>query len=99
MRVTAVYPRCYVEHSLIKRMIDDVCDEGGDGWGWIMTSDPDHWAAALYNELLNIGWEKERIQYEKRPEGIYITIDQEGWTFSKTICHQPEFYDAIYKIE
>lgn len=101
MKVTAVYPRWHEEHNLITKIIDDVFGEGGDGWAWIQTSDPNKWATAIYNELLNTGWKKDVVHIvpHYKEECINVGIDQEGWTFSKNECSNPECYDVIYKIE
>ena len=99
MKITAVYPRWYEEHNLITRIIDDVSGEGGDGWGWIQTPDPDKWANALYNALLNIGWKQEAIEYSKKPNGIHVIIDQEGWFFTTVECDKVDWYDMVYRIE
>lgn len=98
MKVTIVHPRWYEEHNLIKRIMDDVFGEGGDGWGWIQTDDPHSWANKVYHKLLEHGFDATIVNHHK--DGcINVGIYQEGWTFSKDECMVPECYDVMYKIE
>lgn len=99
MKVTIEYPRWHEEHSLITRILEDVCGEGGDGWSWIQTSDPNKWSTIVYNELLSLGNQKEDIVIEFVDRKYIIGIGQECWVFSTKECDCPEFYDAIYRIE
>ena len=99
MKVTIIHPRWYEIHNLITQIINDVCGEGGDGWGWVQVSDPNKWSTALYNQLLTLGWGKDYLKVYFKDGEYYVNIDQEGWTFSTKECDQIDCYDMIYKIE